>query len=281
MPAGNSIVLLGPPGSGKSTLAYQALKAEGSGLVALAPGLDEEASYSRLLSNEAYRIKGFDDPEFYPDADSMKATGYDELLSWLRGIYVTLKKELDAGEPLRFNILVTDTFNSMSQLAMNKTMVKLNMQAPPPAMSPTGAAYWGYFRNQQDALMRACRAVKGLGVTWIATCHIAEKEMKETAVANPENIASKASGFVPAIQGGFRDTFAAAFNLVLYTGVQRVAPIVANGVTTPQPPLHYLQWRSDPKRPTKSRIGSLADGSKIPANWLNLKERIATAEARD
>jgi energy-coupling factor transporter ATP-binding protein EcfA2 len=271
---GLTVLLLGAPGSGKSTLARQALQAEGSGLIALAPGMDEAASYRQLAGNELYRVRGFDDPEFYPAAGSMKATGYDELLAWLRGVYASLRAAAEKNEPLPYRVLVTDTFNAMSTLAMNKTFVHIGVTEPPPAMSPNGAAFWGYQRQLQEALMRACRAIRGMGLHWIATCHIAEKELKETAVANPDQMeGKKASGMVPAISGGFRDVLAAGFDLVLHTGVVRP--------DATKPPVHYLQWQPSSKRPTKSRYGALADSGRIAADWRKLRERIAAADAAE
>lgn len=272
--AGLSVLAMGAPGSGKSTLARQALVAEGSGLVALAPGLNELASYERWTKDtEKYRIKGFDDPEFYPMAGSMVATGYDDLLKWLRGIYVGLKKEVEEGKPPRFQVLVTDTFNDMSVLAMNKTLSHLNTEMPPPAMSPTGAAFWGYQRNLLDALMRACRSIRGLGLHWVCTCHVAEKELKETAMANPDAVEGVKGkmGIVPAISGGFRDVMAGGFDIVLHTGVMRP--------DKNKPPVHYLQWMPSDKRPTKSRYGGLAEQGRIAADWIKLRERVTAVES--
>lgn len=269
-----SILLLGAPGSGKSTLARQGLQAEGSGLIALAPGTEEIASYRQLIDNPLYRIRGFDDNEFYPSAGSMVATGYDEALAWLRGVAKAVREAQEKGEPLPYKMLVTDTFNSFSTLAMNKTLVHLGITEPPPAMSPTGAAFWGYQRNLQEQLMRACRTIKGLGLHWVATCHIAEKEMKETAVANPEVVeGAKKSGMVPAISGGFRDTMSGGFDIVLHCGVARPDPSKA--------PVHFLQWQPSAKRPTKSRYGNLATQGRIAANWVKLRERIAAADAAE
>lgn len=266
-----TILLLGPPGSGKSTLARQALRAGGSGLIALAPGMDEYTSYREFGDNPAYKIVGFDDAEFYPMAGSRVATGYTTLLGWLRGVHKTLSEEKAKGEALRFNWLVTDTFSSMTTLAMNQTLAHIGVDEPPPAMSPSGAAFWGYQRNLCEALMRACRSIRGLGVGWIATCHVTEKEMKETSVANPDHAeGTKKHGIVPAISGGFRDVVAGGFDAVLHTGVLRTAP--------DKPPTHYVQWQPSGRRPTKSRYGALGNGARIAANWGKLAEMMEKAE---
>lgn len=260
---GVSLLVLGPPGSGKSSLARKALEHEGSGVVVLAPGLDEEASYRSLRGLPTYIVKGYDDPEFFPSAASLKATGYDQVLADLRAVYAKLST---TPEELRPRVLVTDTFNALSGLAMNKTFQKMNRSEPPPAMSPDGAAFWGYFRNLQESLMRICRAIRGSGLHWVATCHINEKEQKEFGTANPE-AAGKMPGLVPAIQGGFRDVFGAGFDLVMYAGVEKL--------TTPgADPVHYLQWRPDPKRPTKSRYGKLATTGRITNDWKGLLAKI-------
>lgn len=263
-----SYLLLGAPGSGKSTLALQALQWGGSGLVALAPGLDEAASYNALRNNAAYKIKGFDDPEFYPSAGSWTVEGYDALIGWLRGAYGLCKAAIDKGEPLPFNVLVTDTFNAMTGLAQNKVASKLRQEMPPPGKSPDGAAYWGLHKNLQEALARGCRALKGLGVTWIATCHVAERDPKEIGLVNPEQVSTTKPVIAPAISGGYRDVLPAAFDVVLHMGV-----VKQDGL-----PTHYVQWRPDAKRPTKSRLGALAEHGKIPADWQKLQERIRALE---
>lgn len=264
-----SYLLLGPPGSGKSTLARQALQAAGSGLIALAPGLDEHASYERYVKdNPSFKVKGFDDPEYYPSASSWKVEGYDNLIAWLRGAYAACKAATDKGEPLPFQVLVTDTFNAMCGLAQNKTAAKLGMASPPPGKSPDGAAYWGDLKQNCEAIARACRVLKGVGLTWIATCHISEKEAKETAIVNPEQVSQTKPTITPAIPGGFRDAMPAAFDIVLHTGVMKTA----------EGTKHYLQWMPDAKRPTKSRLGSLAEQGKIAADWPKLQERIRALE---
>jgi energy-coupling factor transporter ATP-binding protein EcfA2 len=271
MQAGRSMLLLGPPGSGKSTFAKQVLQAEGSGLIALAPGLDEEASYAAVRS-ERYKLQGFDDSEFYPSAGSWKATGYDTLIGWLRGVYAVLLKEQQEGKELRYAVLVTDTFNAMCEMAKNKALAHMSIELPPAAMSPNGAAFWGHQRNLCEGLLRACRAIRGLGLHWIATCHIAEKEVKETAIANAENIATKTQGIVPAISGGFRDVMPAAFDLVLHMKVLRAGE-------PGKPPVYAIQWQSDAKRPTKSRYGALTDKPLIAANYVKLRDKLRELDA--
>lgn len=265
---GYSILVLGPPGSGKSTFALGAAKAAGSAIIALAPGLDEEASYRTLRDQPEYIIRGYDDDEFYPDTkDGLKATGFNKLLSDLRTAYTLM-----ATGP-RPGALITDTFNSMCQLAMNKTYAKFGRVEPPPAMSPDGASFWGYYRTQQESLMRVCRAIRGLGPNWIATCHVAEKEQRDVGPANPTKGLAKI-GLVPAIAGGFRDVFAAGFDMVFYAGVDEAT-------TKGGKPNHYLQWEPDPKRPTKSRYGGLAETGKIANSWTGLVEKLQLVKERE
>lgn len=275
---GISLAALGPPGSGKSSLARKALLAEGSGVVFLAPGMDEEASYRGFRDNPNYVIRGYDDPEFYPSLGlpGLVSTGYDRLLADLRGVYKSLSASPEAERP---KVLVTDTFNAMCQLAMNKTFAVQRKTEPPPALSPDGASFWGFYRNLQESLMRSCRAIRGCGLHWIATCHVSEKDVKEGVnVANPEQLSIKAN-LVPAISGGFRDVFAAGFDLVLFAGVQSGGK-PAEG-QSPKPPVHYLQWRPDPKRPTKSRYGTLGATGKIPNDWVKLMEKLNAASTEE
>lgn len=269
---GRSMLLLGSPGSGKSTFGLQVLESEGSGLVALAPGLDEFASYQKLYGREGYKIYGFDDPEFFPSMGSMKAEGYDKLLAWLRGVYKTLNET--KGEPPKYKVLVTDTFNSMATLAMNKTLSHMGVDAPPPAMSPTGAAFWGYQRNLMDQLMRACRTIRGMGLHWVCTSHVAEKEAKETSIANADRVedAKAKIGIVPAISGGFRDVMAGGFDMVFHCGVTR---------NQEKKPVYYIRWQGSDRRPTKVRgvYSALAEQDKMRADWPTLEAKLKELEA--
>lgn len=258
---GTSLLLMGPPGSGKSTLACKACQHEGSAIIALAPGMDEEASYRAFRGKPEYIVTGYDDPEFFPAQKELKAAGFDKLIADLRAVYAMLQKG-GAGP----KVLVTDTFNAMSTLAMNKTYNKFARSEAPPAMSPDGAAFWSYYRNLQESLMRICRAIRGCGLHWIATCHVTEKEIKEYGPANPEQLGKV--GIVPAISGGFRDVFPAGFDLVLYAGVKK-------GASGPE---HFLRWQPDAKRPTKSRYGKLAETGLIANDWKGLLDKIEGAE---
>lgn len=263
---GASLLLLGPPGSGKSSLARKAAEAEGSAVIALAPGMDEETSYRKFRENPSYIVKGYDDPEFFPSAPGgLVASGFDALLHDLRTTYALVAGD-KGPKPA---VLVTDTFSSMSGLAMNKTYAKFKVIQPPAALSPDGAAFWGYYRNLQESLMRICRAIRGSGLHWIATCHVDEKMVKEAGVANQEAI--EKVGIVPAIAGGFRNVFAAGFDLVMYTRIEKGA----------SGPVYYLQWQSDPKRPTKSRYEGLAPTGKIANDWLGLMEKIKAVDAKE
>jgi hypothetical protein len=274
---GVSLLVLGPPNAGKSTLARKALEAEGGGYVMLAPGHDEYASYRMFKDNPQYIIRGYDDPEFFPQANEFKVEGFDRLIKELREAYAFLQAHPPGTEGgATAKVLVTDTFNSMSTLAMNKTYAKFKRSEAPPAMSPDGAAFWTYYRNLQESLMRICRAIRGCGLHWVATCHVAEKEMKEFGTANPEQASSKAAGLVPAISGGFRDVFPAAFDLVLYAGVRKAVQKQPDGKEVPVTQ-HYLRWQPDPKRPTKSRYGSLGASGIIPNDWEGLMVKLEEA----
>lgn len=266
MNPGHSILLLGQPGSGKSSFAAKALAHEGSGVVALAPGMAEATSYIAFRNDPKFIIQGYDDPEFFPSlgASGLKVEGYDKLLKDLKTVYALVAAESPGQKP---KVLVTDTFSSMSGLAMNKTYVKFNLVQPPAAMSPDGAAFWGYYRNLQDQLVRIMRVLRGSGLHWICTSHVDEKAIKESGVANPDQI--EKIGIVPAIAGGFRNVFAGEFDLVMFARVEKDAR--GN-------PVHYLQWQTDPKRPTKSRFPNLAPTGKIANDWKGFLEKVNVAQ---
>lgn len=262
---GHSILLLGQPGSGKSSFALKAAESEGSAVICLAPGLAEETSYRSLRGNPSFIVQGYDDPEFFPSTGTsgLKVQGYDKLLTDLRTTYSLVASEQASKKP---KVLVTDTFSAMSSLAMNKTYAKFNLVQPPAALSPDGAAFWGYYRNLQDQLVRIMRALRGSGMHWICTSHIDEKQIKESGTANPDAI--EKIGIVPAIAGGFRNVFAGEFDLVMFARVEKGAD---------NKPIHYLQWQTDPKRPTKSRFAGLAPTGKIANDWKGFLDKVNTA----
>lgn len=265
----HSITVLGPPGSGKSHFAMKALKAEGSGVVLLAPGLAEEASYRAFRNDAKYIVKGFDDPEFIPAIGSVKAEGFVSALHCLSGILKSLK----AGGP-KPAILVTDTFSAFAELAINATMAKFKRSEAPPAMSPDGASYWTHVAQLMGSMTRLCRAIRGEGVHWISLCHVAEKEMKEVAGVNPENLSTTgAKGYTPAISGGFRDVYAREFDLVFHAGVKKVLEKV-DGKDVKKV-VHYLQSQPDSKRPTKSRYDL---PPMVKNDWVGLMEKLNAQE---
>jgi hypothetical protein len=265
----HSITVLGPPGSGKSHFAMKALKAEGSGVVLLAPGLAEEASYRAFRDNPKYIVKGFDDPEFIPAIGSVKAEGFVNALHCLSGILKSLK----AGGP-KPAILVTDTFSAFAELAVNATMAKFKRTEAPPAMSPDGASYWTHVAQLMGSMARLCRAIRGEGVHWISLCHISEREMKEVAGANPENLSTTgAKGHTPAISGGFRDVYAREFDLVLHAGVKK--EVVKEEGKDVKKTVFYLQSAPSAKRPTKSRYNL---PPMIRNDWVGLVEKLNTQE---
>jgi hypothetical protein len=71
----------------------------------------------------------------------------------------------------------------------------------------------------------------------------------------------------PIFTGAFREEVPALFDLFFHSGVTKQGK-------------HYLLWKPDPSRPTKSRFGALAKGKMIKADWSGLKEKIAEAVER-
>ena len=265
MVVGHSILDQGPSGAGKSSLLRSALRHEGSGVVIMAPGDDEEASYAEFRGRSEYVIRGFDDPEFLPTLGVKEVGGFKAALNTVRSVYNKTKEELAAGNPLPYAVLGIDTISSLSQLSVNFWLKKMNLEGPPPALSPEGARFYGGIRSQMEEFMRPCRSLKGMGLHLIATSHVSEKEIKKTAVAG----ASGATGHMPLIMGSFRDRVAGIFDLVFHAGVQNNAE-----------PKFYVQWVPDPKRPTKSRLGKLSDQVMLPNDWPTLKAAAEAALAR-
>lgn len=268
-----SILLTGPSGVGKSTLLRGALLAEGSGAIALAPGLDEANSYYGMLDNPSYVFKGFDDVLYQPALGEHNATAVKELLEWLKKIYAEVSADVAAGKPPRYAVLGIDTINSaVGRASYNWTMAKFKRTEPPAAQSPDGAAFYGYLRLTQESIFRLMRAIRGLGVMWIVTAHPTEAEVSEILKTEADPSSKK---IMPDMPGGFRNVMPAAFDFHFMVGV--AVKEEGQGKDKKLVRKHYLQWLPDPKRPSKSRLPGLSTESRIPANWLELRKRIDDA----
>jgi hypothetical protein len=248
---GHAVLVLGPSGAGKSSLARSALLTEGAGAALLAPGVDELASYTELLGRPEYMVFSVDDPEWAPSVSKLKATGFQQAMGWMY-------ERLAAPPP----VLVVDTVSALAQLAVNHVMCRMGIREAPKAMSPEGAQYYTGIRNAMEDFMRLARACRAAGSTLLFTSHVAEKEQAATAMAGQ---ISK-TVHVPLIPGSYREVLPAAFDVVLHAGVNPASKDLR----------HYLQWVSDPKRVTKSRVGDLGPGQ-LQNNWPVLKQAIVQA----
>lgn len=260
-----SILVTGASGVGKSTFLCKALEAEGSGCVLASPA-DELDSYSPLLDNPSYAFQAIDDGLYTPTLkDGSKPTGLADGLAWLKQRFVEVLSDAKANKAPRYAVLGLDTVSAMGSLATNATMANYSRTEPPPALSPDGAAFYTYLRMKQEELMRLARAFRGYGVHLIALSHEVETEV------GPEKVASTIDGKVkvhlPAVPGAFRAALPSFFSTVLHAGV---AP-GSNGTRQ-----HYVQWKPDPKRPTKTRFGDLGQ-DKLNNDWLMIKTAIEQA----
>jgi len=259
--------LTGPSGAGKSTFARGALVAAGSGLVLASP-LDELDSYFGLEA-PSYVFKSFDDAGYLPSesADNIgQPTGLRDAVRWLRLRYAEVAEDAAAGKPPRYKVLVIDTVSAMGILAVNAAMAKYGRNEPPAAMSPDGAAFYTYLRQRQEELLRLARAFRGFGTHLIALSHVVETDVKETVIAKVVEGQSRMN--MPAVPGAFRAALPSFFSTVLYAGV---VPGKEGK------PLHYVQWKADPKRPTKNRFGDLDVNDRIKNDWLTVTEKIEAA----
>lgn len=265
----HSILLTGPSGAGKSTFARGALVAAGSGMVLASP-LDELDSYYGLEGPQ-FNFGWFDDAAYLPSAnvgDVGSPTGLRDAVRWLRARYLEVKADFDAKLPPRYKVLVLDTVSAFGTLALNTAMAKYGKNEPPPAMSPDGAAFYTYLRQRQEELLRLARAFRGFGVHLIALCHVVETEVKDTAVAKVTEGATKMN--MPAVPGAFRAALPSFFSTVLYAGVMP-------GKDGSR--IHYVQWKADPKRPTKNRFGDLDPNDRIRNDWTIVSGKIEAAAA--
>lgn len=267
----HSILLTGPSGAGKSTFARGALVAEGSGLVVASP-LDELDSYYGL-EMPRYNMRHFEDSSYLPSESSAELigapTGLRDAVRWLRLRYAEVAADVAAGKPSRYAVLVLDTVSAVGTLAINASMHKYGRNEPPAAMSPDGAAFYTYLRQRQEELLRLARAFRGFGVHLIALSHVVETEVKDTAIAKVTEGASRMN--MPAVPGAFRAALPSFFSTVLYAGV-------IPGADNKR--VHYVQWKADPKRPTKNRFGDLDTNDRIRNDWVSVKAKIEEAAAK-
>lgn len=274
-----STLILGPSGAGKSSFLRSALRAAGSGIVAMAPGRDEENSYGSLLKNPAYVFEGFDDVEWMPTIGSKVVAGKANYLRWAKARFDEVKDDVAAGLPPRYKVFGMDTATSLTRLGFNSTLAGMNLSEPPPAQSPDGFVFYSRLRQSLDELFRIPRAMKGYGVHWIALGHISERDIKETA-SSAVGEGGKVKGIAADVPGGFRDVLPSFFDVVMHAGVRKQEVIVDNVKTIVDK--HYLRWKPSPARPTKSRFGSLDPNELIPNSWESVYKRIVAAEeARD
>lgn len=269
MVATNSVLLTGASGAGKSTLVRGALESYGSGLVVLAPGDDEADSYIGL-DGDNYLFKGFDDMEFHPELKEWVANGHSDMVAWLKKRYAEIKDDVDSNKPPRYAVLGVDTESAIGRMAFNATLSKFKYTEPPPAISPTGASFYGYLRITLESGVRLMRGIRGLGVHWVVTSHPTEAEVK--AIQQIGNSASKTK-IMPDLPGGFKNVLPSYFTTVLDVGI---------GTDNK----HYVQWAGDPKRVTKSRLGPLSATGKIvlpvgaKASWTVLANALDVARAK-
>lgn len=263
----HSILLTGASGVGKSTLMRRMLECYKSGAVVLAPGSDERDSYLGL-DGPAYVFGAFDDIMFQPSLSQWDASGHRDMVRWLQKVYLECADDVKNGKPPRYAVLAIDTLSAVGRLAYNATMAKYQRTEPPAAQSPDGAAFYTNLRITLESGVRLMRAIRGLGVHWIAAAHPAESQVTEILKTQADPSASK---IIPDLPGGFKNQLPAYFNVVFNCGIMN-----AQGGKR----AHYLQWRGDPKRVTKSRFGPLSENEYLPADWAVVDAAIRAAAER-
>lgn len=255
-----SILITGPSGVGKSSFARSAIKHEGSGLIFAAPGSDELDSYYGLN----YTGQGFDD-------FGAPYTGYKQLIEYANARLAEVMADKKAGLDPRYKVVVLDTISGAAKLTFNHTLAKYNRTEAPPAMSPDGASFYTYLRSRLEDLVGVVRAFKGYGCHVIVLTHIGEGEVGDTSVAKEtENVKSKM--YVPLVPGAFKLILPSLFSTVLAAGIAR---------NKAGERVHYLQWKPDGKKLSKSRLGALDANDKIVVtendSWSMIKGMIEQA----
>lgn len=263
----NSVLLTGPSGAGKSTILRGALESYRSGIVVLAPGDDESDSYIGLDSDK-YQFKGFDDILFHPELKEFEATGHSEMVKWLKEKYAEVKSDIDAGREPRYKVIGVDTISAVGRLAYNATMAHFKFPEPPPAQSPTGAAFYSRLRLVLESGVRVMRGLRGLGLHWVVTSHPTEAEATQI-----QSLGTAKRKVMPDLPGGFKNSLPSFFTTVLDVDIDMKGK-------------HYVQWEGDPKSVTKSRLGILSPNGKIElptgskASWETIAKALDQARAK-
>lgn len=280
---GRFILAGGPFGSGKSSLGRSALRAEGGGLILLAPGQDERSSYAEFEGRDEYRIEGFDDANFLPalGAEYRKATAFTDCLKFMSACATAAAERYSKGEPPRFPVVVVDTVSSFATLGTNAMLADEQLDAPPSDREGI-ISFWTRYRGLMQQWLRPLRALRGFGSHLILLTHVGDKVQKETGLAagaNAEGITTERAktGHVPLIPGAFRDELLGYPEVILHSRV-RAGGITNGDYNDPVNPRFVVQWRSSPERLSKSRIGPLnEDGRAVRNEWPVLKQAMEAA----
>jgi len=253
--SGHSILVVGPSGSGKSSLARDALLSEGTGIVVMAPGSDEAMSYVEFgEALEDYAIEGFASPE--------------TSIAWLKPLYTLNAAHVkEHGKPFH-KVIVQDTLSGFDQVIRAKRIGAAS--TPPKARTQEGFAYYSGIQTDWERQMRVVRAFRDLGMHWIALCHSKIRITDEDSLSGDGLTAEET--VQPLITGASRDMIPQIFDLVVHSFTMRGADKQVH---------HVMQWVTDPKKITKSRVGALSDGKVIENYWRPTVELVEKAiEAR-
>ena len=279
---GRSAIALGPSGTGKSRLCLSALQSLGSGIVMTIPGTDEMESYAPVYpdattpewsddgkevtwdTDAPYVIAPFDDSDFAPSLgrEGLKADAQHRMIGFLRACRVLVQEDVKNGLPPRYACIVQDTWSGIGDLSVNAMLSKMRLVDPPPALSPEGSTYFGGLQTRMADVARNTRALKGLGVHWLATTHVRKIEASEAERGAAASTSREQ--MMPLITGGFRGKLTPMFDLVLHSQVAK------NGD-------YVVQWKADLNKGAKSRYGSLSEGSTLPNDWGTIMKAIDVA----
>jgi hypothetical protein len=272
---GRSVLALGPSGSGKSHLLRTALRHYGSGVMLLALGSDEIESYREfyeeadfltkpsdldalvqhddkkkpfLATEKPYLLAAFDDTDFLPSIGEWTTQGHASMVKMLRLLRQQAQKDADEGRELRYQMVGLDTYSGVGELAHNAMCSVMRITEPPKARGDGGAQYYIGYRGKLVEVARACRSLRGYGMSWFATSHVQVREASDTF--SGADVAAKEQQMA-LFTGSFREQLPGFFDLVMYTGIS------AQGK-------HYAQFQPDKFRSSKSRY-DVVDASALDA----------------